>query len=242
MRNNLLDQCPVTPFETVKHTIESSLGKSVDELFSHIETTPVASASLAQVMQIRRKEIKQKFISSKNVLVCSGAVCVSCTVSPLKSEYCRIDFPTSGSCCMGAWWEKAGCEGSTSRVAGQFIHRYHDSWVVGEDSQVVFPGKVNLDIWFWASAPLLIWSSVHCLRLVLSVSMKHILEHSWLFWSNFKWVLLQRNISCRCFALVELWLYMACGWNKAQPTQGIGLFKWGKKCRALSEKPPIQTV
>ena len=43
------DQVPAVPFEQVKKTIESELGKPLDEVFSYIDTTALAAASIAQV-------------------------------------------------------------------------------------------------------------------------------------------------------------------------------------------------
>ena len=43
------DQVPAIPFESVKKTIESELGKPLTEVFSYIDTTALAAASIAQV-------------------------------------------------------------------------------------------------------------------------------------------------------------------------------------------------
>ena len=43
------DQVPAIPFESVKKTIESELGKPLIEVFSFIDTTALAAASIAQV-------------------------------------------------------------------------------------------------------------------------------------------------------------------------------------------------
>ena len=43
------DQVPAEPFETVKRTIESDLGARLNDVFVHIESTPLAAASIAQV-------------------------------------------------------------------------------------------------------------------------------------------------------------------------------------------------
>ena len=43
------DQVPPEPFEAVKKVLEEELGKPLDAVFSHIETQPIAAASIAQV-------------------------------------------------------------------------------------------------------------------------------------------------------------------------------------------------
>ncbi|MFM1839095.1 MAG: hypothetical protein RIS37_361, partial [Actinomycetota bacterium] len=43
------DQVPAVPFELVKKTIETELGKPINEVFSYIDTTALAAASIAQV-------------------------------------------------------------------------------------------------------------------------------------------------------------------------------------------------
>jgi aarF domain-containing kinase len=45
----LHDQVPPEPFEVTRRTVESELGKSLEDVFSSFEETPIASASLAQV-------------------------------------------------------------------------------------------------------------------------------------------------------------------------------------------------
>ncbi|MFT5032454.1 MAG: aarF domain-containing kinase [Bermanella sp.] len=44
-----LDQTPAIPFRKVKAIIEADLGKPLDRVYSHIDQTPLASASIAQV-------------------------------------------------------------------------------------------------------------------------------------------------------------------------------------------------
>jgi len=45
----LQDRTPSTPFNEIKGVIEVESGISIDELFDHIDETPIASASIAQV-------------------------------------------------------------------------------------------------------------------------------------------------------------------------------------------------
>ena len=49
----LRDKVPPEPFAVVKRTIEEELGTSIDAVFQHIETTPIAAASIAQVHAAR---------------------------------------------------------------------------------------------------------------------------------------------------------------------------------------------
>lgn len=49
MKRATLDRCPVSPFSSVRQTIEEDLGRPLHDLFSHIEEKPIASASIAQV-------------------------------------------------------------------------------------------------------------------------------------------------------------------------------------------------
>eukprot|EP00466_Bigelowiella_natans_P019391 jgi/Bigna1/68274/fgenesh1_pg.5_\ len=44
-----LDKDPFNTFELIKSTIEADLGRPIDEVFSYIDPTPIASASVAQV-------------------------------------------------------------------------------------------------------------------------------------------------------------------------------------------------
>ena len=43
------DQVPAEPFDTVRATIESELGRTLEDLFAEFERTPLAAASIAQV-------------------------------------------------------------------------------------------------------------------------------------------------------------------------------------------------
>nr|QKY15035.1 ABC1-like protein (ABC1) [Polytomella parva] len=49
MRSNLLDKCPVTPFEKIEATFFKDFGKRPLDVFTTFSPTPIASASLAQV-------------------------------------------------------------------------------------------------------------------------------------------------------------------------------------------------
>ena len=50
MRRTMLDQCPVSPYSEVSQMIAKELGSLPEELFASFEETPIASASLAQVV------------------------------------------------------------------------------------------------------------------------------------------------------------------------------------------------
>ena len=52
----LRDAMPAAPFHTTRKTIEEDLGKSVEELFKHIEEQPIASASIGQVHKATLKD------------------------------------------------------------------------------------------------------------------------------------------------------------------------------------------
>src|SRR5262249_42311272 len=45
----LLDQANIVNFEKIKRLVETSMGKSIDQNFERFDTTPLASASIAQV-------------------------------------------------------------------------------------------------------------------------------------------------------------------------------------------------
>ena len=47
-----LDKAPPIPFENVKRTIEADLGKPLSQVFSYVDTTPLATASIAQAQII----------------------------------------------------------------------------------------------------------------------------------------------------------------------------------------------
>ena len=53
MRRTTLDQCPVSPYSEVSKMITVELGSSPESLFASFEETPIASASLAQVISLR---------------------------------------------------------------------------------------------------------------------------------------------------------------------------------------------
>jgi ubiquinone biosynthesis protein len=45
----LQDRVPAEPFESIRATIESELGKPIDEVFTRVDPVPIASASIGQV-------------------------------------------------------------------------------------------------------------------------------------------------------------------------------------------------
>ncbi len=49
----LRDRVPAERFEIVRHVVESDLGRPLDAVFEHFETTPIAAASIAQVHAAR---------------------------------------------------------------------------------------------------------------------------------------------------------------------------------------------
>ena len=51
MRDHMLDKCPVSSPAEVAKTLREDLGAGPEELFRSFEEAPIASASLAQVME-----------------------------------------------------------------------------------------------------------------------------------------------------------------------------------------------
>ena len=51
MRDHMLDKCPVSSPAEVAKTLREDLGAGPEELFHSFEETPIASASLAQVLE-----------------------------------------------------------------------------------------------------------------------------------------------------------------------------------------------
>ena len=49
MQQHALDACPVSPYASVRQTIEQQLGAPAEQVFRSFEREPLASASLAQV-------------------------------------------------------------------------------------------------------------------------------------------------------------------------------------------------
>lgn len=60
MRDNLLDRCPVSSWDSVAATLHEDFGRPLESLYSEIDSTPVASASLAQVHCARDAETGQR--------------------------------------------------------------------------------------------------------------------------------------------------------------------------------------
>jgi predicted unusual protein kinase regulating ubiquinone biosynthesis (AarF/ABC1/UbiB family) len=52
---SLQDAAPQSPYPETEKTIQQQLGKSIEELFSHFEKTPIASASIGQVHKAQLK-------------------------------------------------------------------------------------------------------------------------------------------------------------------------------------------
>jgi len=49
MREHMLDKCPISSYDEVRHIIQEDLGAPPEQLFSQFSEVPIASASLAQV-------------------------------------------------------------------------------------------------------------------------------------------------------------------------------------------------
>jgi ubiquinone biosynthesis protein len=54
--SKLQDHVPVFPYEDALRIIESEVGKSPEEIFSHLEKTPLAAASIGQVFRARLRD------------------------------------------------------------------------------------------------------------------------------------------------------------------------------------------
>ena len=50
------DKAPARPIEEIRQSIQNELGDSIENLFEHFETTPLASASIGQVHRARLKD------------------------------------------------------------------------------------------------------------------------------------------------------------------------------------------
>ena len=55
----LRDRVPAEPFEAVRQVVEAELGRPLEEVFEHFETTPIAAASIAQVHAARLRTGEQ---------------------------------------------------------------------------------------------------------------------------------------------------------------------------------------
>jgi ubiquinone biosynthesis protein len=81
----LRDQVPPFPFEEVRRVVESSLGRSLGELFSVFEREPIAAASVAQVhratlrrngaivaVKVRRPDLAEKVALDRSILLAAA--------------------------------------------------------------------------------------------------------------------------------------------------------------------------
>ena len=77
----LQDDVPPVDFSEIKEVVEAGLGKEIDKVFSAFETSPVASASLAQiheavlkeeglpvVVKVQRPQIRRVILSDMDIL------------------------------------------------------------------------------------------------------------------------------------------------------------------------------
>lgn len=82
----LQDRVPAFPFEQVRRTIESDLGRPLEDVFADFETVPIAAASVAQVhravlrsngsrvaVKVRRPDILEKIRLDRSILLAVGA-------------------------------------------------------------------------------------------------------------------------------------------------------------------------
>jgi ubiquinone biosynthesis protein len=81
----LQDRVPAFPFEQVRRTIESDLGRPLEDVFADFETVPIAAASVAQVhravlrsngsrvaVKVRRPDILEKIRLDRSILLAVG--------------------------------------------------------------------------------------------------------------------------------------------------------------------------
>ena len=81
----LQDRVPAFPFEQVRRTIESDLGRPLEDVFADFETLPIAAASVAQVhravlrsngsrvaVKVRRPDILEKIRLDRSILLAVG--------------------------------------------------------------------------------------------------------------------------------------------------------------------------
>jgi predicted unusual protein kinase regulating ubiquinone biosynthesis (AarF/ABC1/UbiB family) len=46
---NCFDRAPVVPFEDIQRILHEELGRPIDSVYEYVDSTPIASASIAQV-------------------------------------------------------------------------------------------------------------------------------------------------------------------------------------------------